>query len=65
MLHLGHKVRFAASELNELKLITGPCFFEPKTVNQLNTLCAHAQAFWLEKGDPRMAEAVGNIKLAH
>lgn len=63
MLMLERKIRFSASELQELQRITGPRFFEPRTVAQLNTLVSISREYWESQGLPQLAEAVERIQI--
>lgn len=63
MLLCGQALRFSASELSELHKLTGPCYFEPRTVTELNELSQKASDFWLSLGEVKFAEAVGQIQI--
>lgn len=63
MLMLNKKIRFCASELEELSRITGPRFFEPRSVAQLNALAQLAHEYWKSQGQPQLAAAVERIQL--
>lgn len=63
MLLCGQTLRFSASELSELHTLTGPCYYEPHSISELNTLCQKASEFWRILGEEKFADAVGKIQL--